>query len=80
MALVSTSSPPIPSVVTSAPIIPFDSDFRLDIGGNYHYRVEGESHHWDPVTISTLQHAARSGRYETFKQFEQRRERSEPRG
>ncbi|MEO8575856.1 MAG: glutamate synthase large subunit [Gemmatimonadales bacterium] len=46
-----------------------DSDGRLDVGGNYHYRADGESHHWDPRTISTLQHATRSGRYETFKEF-----------
>lgn len=42
---------------------------RLDTGGNFHYRVDGESHHWNPQTIATLQHATRSGRYTTFKEF-----------
>ncbi len=42
---------------------------RLEDGGNYHYRVEGELHSWDPYTISKLQHATASGRYETFKEF-----------
>ena len=46
-----------------------DSTLRLDDGGNYHYRVGAEAHQWDPLTISSLQHATRSGRYDTFKQF-----------
>src|SRR5205085_7149877 len=40
-----------------------------DPGGNYHYRVEGESHQWNPKTIAALQHATRSARYDTFKEF-----------
>jgi glutamate synthase (NADPH) large chain len=42
---------------------------RLDDGGNHHYRVEGESHQWNPHTIATLQRATRAGRYDTFKEF-----------
>jgi len=42
---------------------------RLDAGGEYHYRVQGEYHHWNPETIYTLQHAIRENRYETFKTF-----------
>src|SRR5207244_2272041 len=42
---------------------------RLDAGGNYHYRVQGESHQWHPKTISTLQIATRTARYDTFKEF-----------
>jgi len=29
----------------------------LDFGGEYHYRLEGESHLWNPTTITRLQHA-----------------------
>jgi glutamate synthase domain-containing protein 2/glutamate synthase domain-containing protein 1/glutamate synthase domain-containing protein 3 len=45
------------------------SSLRLDVGGNYHYRVQGESHQWNPRTIATLQMATRSARYDTFKEF-----------
>ncbi|MEX2151933.1 MAG: glutamate synthase large subunit [Gemmatimonadaceae bacterium] len=48
---------------------PRTSSLRPDAGGNYHYRVQGESHQWNPRTISTLQIATRSGRYDTFKEF-----------
>ncbi len=30
---------------------------ELDFGGDYHYRVDGERHLWNPTTISKLQHA-----------------------
>jgi glutamate synthase domain-containing protein 2/glutamate synthase domain-containing protein 1/glutamate synthase domain-containing protein 3 len=42
---------------------------RLDAGGEYQYRVQGEHHNWNPMTIATLQHATRSDSYSTFKQF-----------
>ncbi|MGH7711807.1 MAG: glutamate synthase large subunit, partial [Gemmatimonadaceae bacterium] len=42
---------------------------RLDLGGNYHYRIQGEAHLWNPRTIATLQHATRTARYDTFKEF-----------
>ena len=42
---------------------------RLDAAGQYHYRSGGESHQWNPSTIASLQIAARTGRYETFKEF-----------
>jgi len=42
---------------------------QLDFGGEYHYRIQGEYHNWNPETIATLQQAARANRYETFKQF-----------
>ncbi|MBL7215235.1 MAG: glutamate synthase large subunit [Phycisphaerae bacterium] len=29
----------------------------LDFGGDYHYRIGGERHLWNPTTISCLQHA-----------------------
>ena len=45
------------------------SSRRLDLGGNYHYRIEGEAHLWNPRTIATLQHATRTASYDTFKDF-----------
>ena len=32
----------------------------LDIGGNYHYRAQGERHLWNPTTIAKLQNAVRT--------------------
>ena len=31
----------------------------LDLGGQYHFRAQGERHLWDPNTVSKLQHAVR---------------------
>ena len=45
------------------------ADIELPVGGNYQYRVRGEAHLLNPVTISKLQHAVRQESYETFKQF-----------
>ena len=42
---------------------------RLDAGGEYQYRVQGEHHNWNPMTIATLQHATRGNNYRTFKEF-----------
>ena len=33
------------------------AELALDFGGEYHYRKDGESHHWNPTTITRLQHA-----------------------
>ncbi len=30
---------------------------ELEFGGEYHYRMDGENHLWNPTTISRLQHA-----------------------
>ena len=32
---------------------------RLDVGGEYVYRVRGEEHMWTPDTVAKLQHAVR---------------------
>ena len=29
----------------------------LDFGGEYHYRLDGERHLWNPTTVSRVQHA-----------------------
>jgi len=42
---------------------------RLDPGGEYQYRVQGEHHNWNPMTIAKLQHATRGDNYSTFKEF-----------
>jgi glutamate synthase domain-containing protein 2/glutamate synthase domain-containing protein 1/glutamate synthase domain-containing protein 3 len=46
-----------------------DSDTELDLGGNYHYRVRGEYHLVNPLTISKLQHSVRQKSYATFKEY-----------
>ncbi|HVS59801.1 MAG TPA: glutamate synthase large subunit [Gemmatimonadaceae bacterium] len=48
-----------------------ESATRLDPGGEYQYRVQGEHHNWNPLTIAKLQHATRSDSYSTFKEFSQ---------
>jgi glutamate synthase (NADPH) large chain len=42
---------------------------RLDAGGEYQYRAQGEHHNWNPMTIAKLQHATRGDSYTTFKEF-----------
>ena len=41
----------------------------LDVGGDLAFRLRGEKHAWTPETVSTLQHAVRSGDYELFKKY-----------
>jgi glutamate synthase (NADPH/NADH) large chain len=41
----------------------------LDAGGEYAWRVRGEEHMWTPDSIAKLQHATRSGKYETYKEY-----------
>src|SRR5215207_3324946 len=44
---------------------------RLEIGGEYQWRREGEPHLFDPETVFRLQHSTRAGRYDVFKQYSQ---------
>ncbi len=46
-----------------------ESHTELQVGGTYHYRVGGEYHLINPMTVSKLQHAVRDERYESFKEF-----------
>jgi glutamate synthase domain-containing protein 2/glutamate synthase domain-containing protein 1/glutamate synthase domain-containing protein 3 len=48
---------------------PHESDTELRIGGEYQFRVRGEKHQLNPTTISKLQHAVRSSKFETFREF-----------
>ncbi len=41
----------------------------LDVGGTYRWRKQGEFHQWNPVTISTLQQAARANRRDVYRKF-----------
>ncbi|MFD5753526.1 glutamate synthase large subunit [Streptomyces sp. NPDC127033] len=45
---------------------------KLEIGGEYQWRREGEPHLFDPETVFRLQHATRSRRYDVFKQYTDR--------
>ncbi len=42
---------------------------RLENGGTYHFRIQGEAHAWNPKTIAALQHATKSGNATTFAEF-----------
>ena len=42
---------------------------RLQIGGEYQWRREGEPHLFDPETVFTLQHATRAKRFDIFKRY-----------
>ena len=53
-----------------APLV--DGTRDLERGGDYHWRRESEKHLMDPETVAVLQHAVRSGSYQTFKQYSKR--------
>jgi glutamate synthase (NADPH) large chain len=42
---------------------------RLEVGGEYQWRREGEPHLFSPEAVFKLQHATRSRRYEIFKEY-----------
>jgi glutamate synthase (NADPH/NADH) large chain len=42
---------------------------RLDTGGEYQWRREGELHLFNPETVFLLQHATRQRRYELFREY-----------
>ncbi|MGW6694625.1 glutamate synthase large subunit [Rhodococcus sp. NPDC054953] len=42
---------------------------RLDVGGEYQYRREGELHLFTPETVFLLQHATRTGRRDVFARY-----------
>jgi glutamate synthase domain-containing protein 2/glutamate synthase domain-containing protein 1/glutamate synthase domain-containing protein 3 len=48
---------------------PAKPDALLPVIGLYAWRREGEHHHWNPETISRLQHAVRSGSASTFEEY-----------
>jgi glutamate synthase (NADPH/NADH) large chain len=42
---------------------------RLEVGGEYQWRREGELHLFNPETVFLLQHATRAKQYEVFKKY-----------
>jgi glutamate synthase domain-containing protein 2/glutamate synthase domain-containing protein 1/glutamate synthase domain-containing protein 3 len=46
-----------------------DSETELEPGGQYHYRVQGEYHLFNPESISKLMNSVRSSSYETFREY-----------
>ncbi len=42
---------------------------RLEIGGEYQWRREGEVHLYNPETVFLLQHATRSRQYDVFREY-----------
>ena len=42
---------------------------KLDIGGEYQWRREGEVHLFNPETVFRLQHSTRNQKYDVFKQY-----------
>ena len=48
---------------------PSESDTELEVGGSYQYRVRGERHLVNPLTVSKLQHAVRQSKFEAFQEY-----------
>jgi glutamate synthase (NADPH) large chain len=48
---------------------PGESDTELRVGGEYQFRVKGERHLLNPLTVSKLQHAVRESKFATFEEF-----------
>src|SRR5437763_498503 len=46
-----------------------EADTELAVGGNYQYRIRGEYHLFNPLTVSKLQHAVRQHSYQTFREY-----------
>ena len=49
--------------------VPGAGDELLPVVGLFAWRREGEAHMWNPETISTLQHAVRTGSAETYERY-----------
>ena len=55
---------------TAYPVVPAArAHRRLDVGGEYLWRREGEVHLFNPETVFLLQHATRERRYEVFAEY-----------
>ena len=46
-----------------------EADTELEVGGSYQYRVRGEYHLVNPMTVSKLQHAVRQESFQTFQEY-----------
>ena len=55
---------------TAHPTRPEERAYRkLELGGEYQWRREGDHHLFNPETVFKLQHATRAKRYDIFKQY-----------
>ena len=41
----------------------------LDVGGDYNYRIRGETHSWTPQSVSLLQHAVRGNSRDKYRAY-----------
>jgi len=41
----------------------------LDLGGQYHFRAQGERHLWNPTTVAKLQHAVRAEDAKSYAEY-----------
>jgi glutamate synthase domain-containing protein 2/glutamate synthase domain-containing protein 1/glutamate synthase domain-containing protein 3 len=57
------------SLARHARAYPSTPDALLPVIGLYAWRRDGEHHHWNPETISTLQHAVRANSADTYEQY-----------
>ncbi|HEY2167389.1 MAG TPA: glutamate synthase large subunit, partial [Jatrophihabitantaceae bacterium] len=58
---------------TAYPLVPTArAHRRLEVGGEYQWRREGELHLFNPETVFLLQHATRQRRYELFAEYTRR--------
>src|SRR5580658_6851795 len=46
-----------------------ETDTELEVGGSYQYRVRGEHHLVNPLTVSKLQHAVQQESFATFQEY-----------
>src|SRR5450432_2815896 len=46
-----------------------DSDTELSVGGGYNFRVNGEYHLLNPISVAKLQHAVRTENFQTFQEY-----------
>jgi glutamate synthase (NADPH/NADH) large chain len=46
-----------------------EAEAELEIGGSYQYRIGGEYHLYNPLTVAKLQHAVRQSNFSTFKEY-----------
>jgi glutamate synthase domain-containing protein 2/glutamate synthase domain-containing protein 1/glutamate synthase domain-containing protein 3 len=49
------------------PVTEFDTE--LAVGGNYQYRVRGEYHLFNPLTVAKLQHAVQQSSFKNFEEY-----------
>jgi glutamate synthase domain-containing protein 2/glutamate synthase domain-containing protein 1/glutamate synthase domain-containing protein 3 len=59
------------ALVRHARAWPGNGDELLPVVGLYAWRRDGEHHAWNPDTIALLQHAVRSGGFDTYEEYSQ---------